>query len=87
MGRTGIPLRPDYGALARMERRSFTRGVTAMAMTVTQGSTSSGREPWEILHENWRDDDDAARVVKAAMSPLMTSGFAAIQSQKVALTR
>jgi hypothetical protein len=48
-------------------------------MTATRGSTSAGREPWEILHENWRDDDDAGRILKAASSPLTTSGFAAIQ--------
>jgi hypothetical protein len=54
-----------------------------MAMTATRGSTSSGREPWEVVHENWRDDDDAGRILKAAQSPLTTSGFAAIQSTRV----
>src|SRR5262245_20406862 len=79
----GVPLRADPLALRNMQRRSFNRAVASMAMTVTRGQTSAGREPWEILHENWRDDDDAARVVKAASSPLTTSGFAAIQSTRV----
>jgi hypothetical protein len=79
----GIPLRPDPMALRSMQRRSFTRAAAAMAMTVTHGSTSSGREPWEVLRENWRDDDDAGRILKAASSPLSTSGFAAIQSTRV----
>src|SRR5262245_27561088 len=83
MGRIGIPLRPDPLALCVMQHRSFTRAVASMAMTATRGSTSADREPWEILHENWRDDDDAGRILKAASSPLTTSGFAAIQSTKV----
>jgi hypothetical protein len=79
----GVPLRPDPLALRNMQRRSFNRAVASMAMTVTRGMTSADREPWEIIHENWRDDDDAGRIVKAAQSPLATSGFAAIQSTRV----
>jgi hypothetical protein len=79
----GIPLRPDPLALKMMQRRSFSRACAAMAMTATRGSTSSGREPWEVLRENWRDDDDAGRILRAASSPLTTSGFAAIQSTRV----
>jgi hypothetical protein len=79
----GIPLRPDPTALARMQRRSFNRAVASMAMTATRGRTSADRQPQEILRENWRDDDDAGRIVKAASSPLSTSGFAAIQSTRV----
>jgi hypothetical protein len=79
----GIPLRPDPTALARMQHRSFTRAVASMVMTARRGSTSADREPWEIVHENWRDDDDAGRILKAAQSPLTTSGFAAIQSTRV----
>jgi hypothetical protein len=66
-----------------MQRRSFTRAIASMAMCTTHGTTSADREPWEILHQNWRDDDDAGRIVKAASSPLSTSGFAAIQSTRV----
>src|SRR5262245_36068860 len=79
----GVPLRPDPTALAAMHRRSFTRAAAAMAMTATRGRTSADRQPQEILHENWRDDDDAGRILKAASSPLTTSGFAAIQSTRV----
>src|SRR6516162_4648626 len=79
----GIPLRPDPTALARMQRRSFNRAVASMAMTATRGRTSADRQPQEILRENWHDDDDAGRILKAASSPLTTSGFAAIQSTRV----
>src|SRR5262245_51249732 len=79
----GVPLRADPLALRNMQRRSFNRAVASMAMTVTRGMTSADREPWEILHENWRDDDDAARIVKAAQSPLTASGFATIQNTRV----
>src|SRR5262249_20094005 len=79
----GVPLRLDPLALRQMQHRSFCRATAAMAMTATRGMTSADREPWEILHENWRDDDDAGRILKAACSPLTTSGFAAIQSTRV----
>jgi hypothetical protein len=54
-----------------------------MAMTATRGITSADRQPQEILRENWRDDDDAGKILRAASSPLSTSGFAAIQSTRV----
>jgi hypothetical protein len=79
----GIPLRPDPLALKMMVRRSFNRAVAAMAMATRRGSTSAGRQPEEILRTNWADDDAAGRILKVAMSPLTTSGFAAIQSTKV----
>jgi hypothetical protein len=65
-----------------MQRRSFNRAVAALAMT-TRGSTGHLAPAAEVLRENWRDDDDAGRILKAASSPLTTSGFAAIQSTKV----
>jgi hypothetical protein len=79
----GIPLRPDPLALKMMERRSFTRACTALAMTATRGTTSADRQPEEILRSNWRDDDAAGKILNAASSPLTTSGFAAIQSTRV----
>jgi hypothetical protein len=79
----GIPLKPDPLALRTMERRSFNRAVAAMAMTTRRGTTSSGRQPEEILRAAWADDDAAGRILKAASSPLTTSGFAAIQSTRV----
>jgi hypothetical protein len=75
--RTGIPLRPDPLALKMMERRSFVRAATAMARC-----TSTDQRPEELLRENWRDDDAAGRILKAASNPLTTSDFAAIQSTK-----
>jgi hypothetical protein len=65
-----------------MERRSFHRAVAAMAMTTRRGTTSSGTQPEEVLRSNWRDDDRAAAILKAASNPLGTSDFAQIQSTK-----
>jgi hypothetical protein len=79
----GVPLRADPLALKMMQRRSFNRAVASMAMTVTRGMTSADRQPQEILREHWRDDDDAGKILRAAQSPLTTSGFAAIQSTRV----
>jgi hypothetical protein len=79
----GIPLRPDPTALRTMERRSFNRAVAALAMSTSHGSTSTGRRPEEILRASWADDDAAGRILKAASSPLETSGFAQIQSTRV----
>jgi hypothetical protein len=79
----GIPLRPDPTALRTMQRRSFNRAVAAMAMTARRGTTSSGTQPEEVLRANWADDDAAGRILKAASSPLTTSGFEAIQSTRV----
>jgi hypothetical protein len=79
----GIPLRPDPTALGTMQRRSFNRAVAAMAMTTTRGRTRTGQQPGEILRANWADDDAAGQILKAASTPLTTSGFAAIQSTRV----
>jgi hypothetical protein len=58
----GIPLKPDYQALERMERRSFHRACAALAMmTKREGSQAD-----EVLRTNWRDDDQAAMILKAA---------------------
>jgi hypothetical protein len=67
----GIPLRPDPLALRAMERRSFNRAVTALAMTTTRGRTRQGPPADEVLRSNWRDDDKAALILRAATSPLM----------------
>jgi hypothetical protein len=72
-----IPLRPDPFAWREKERRSFNRAVAALAM-----STRTDRQAKEILRDNWRDDDTAEQILKAATSPLTTSNFAAIQSTK-----
>jgi hypothetical protein len=66
-----------------MERRSFNRAIAALAMATTRGRTRQGPLADEVLHDNWRDDDRAAQILKAATSPLGTSNFAAIQSNVV----
>jgi hypothetical protein len=42
-----------------------------------------GSQADEVLRTNWRDDDQAAMILKAATSPLGTQNFAQIQSTKV----
>jgi hypothetical protein len=79
----GVPLRPDPLALRAMERRSFNRAVAALAMTTTRGRTRQGPPADEVLRDNWRDDDKAALILRAAQSPLGTSSFAAIQATTV----
>src|SRR5262245_1990295 len=81
--RMGIPLRPDPLALAAMQRRSFHRAVAAMAIGTSRGRTSTGPRPAEVLKTYWADDDAAGQILKAASSPLTTSGFGAIQSTRV----
>jgi hypothetical protein len=71
---SGIPLRPDSLAQRAMERRSFNRAVTALFMA--QGRR--GTPPKSF----WRDDADADEILRAAQSPLMTTGtFPQIQAQ------
>jgi hypothetical protein len=77
-----IPLKPDPYRWREKERRSFNRAVAALAMT-TKGSTGQRTRAAELLRDNWADDSDASRILKAASSPLTTSGFAQIQSTKV----
>jgi uncharacterized surface protein with fasciclin (FAS1) repeats len=75
----GIPLRPDPTALRTMQRRSFTRAATALVMTHRRGT-----QPQDILKSAWRDDDDADVILRAAQSPLTTTGtFPQIQATKV----
>jgi hypothetical protein len=77
----GIPLRPDPLALKMMERRSFTRATTALVMAHGRRDTV---EPQNILKRVWRDDDGAEMVLRAASSPLATTGtFPAIQATRV----
>jgi hypothetical protein len=64
-----------------MERRSFNRACAALAMT-TRGSTGHRAPAEEVLRANWRDDDRAGQILKAATSPATTQDFAAIQSTK-----
>jgi hypothetical protein len=77
-----IPLRPDPYRWREKERRSFNRAVAALAMT-TKGSTGHRTRAAEVLRENWADDSDAGRILRAASSPLTASGFAQIQSTRV----
>jgi hypothetical protein len=67
-------------ALRALERRSFHRAATPLAMT--QGRR--GAQPQSILKSFWRDDEDADVILRAAQSPLVTTGtFPQIQAQKV----
>jgi hypothetical protein len=76
----GVPLRPDPLALRAVERRSFTRAAAALAMT--QGRL--GSQPQSILKNFWRDDDTADVILRAAQSPLTTTGtFPQIQATKI----
>jgi hypothetical protein len=75
----GIPLRADPLALRTMQRRSFTRAATALAMTHRRGT-----QPESVLKRAWRDDDDAEVILRAASSPLATTGtFPQIQATRV----
>ena len=75
-----VPLRPDPTAMRDLERRSFIRATAAMAATTTRGRSRQERAPDEYLRANWRDDDLAPRIMKAASNPLTTSGFAQVQA-------
>jgi hypothetical protein len=48
----GVPLRPDPATMRMVERRSFIRACTAMAVTTTRGRTSQGPRADEVLREN-----------------------------------
>ena len=72
---TPIPLRPDAGALARSERRSFVRACTAIALGAKQGI-----EPARIL-KRWSDDPRADLILRAASSPATTSSASALGLQ------
>jgi hypothetical protein len=69
-----IPLRPDRGALASAERRSFIRACTAVALGSKRGATP------ERIIRTW-DDDRAVRILRAASSPASTADAAALQLQ------
>ena len=68
-----IPLRPDQGALARAERRSFVRACTAMALGARQGV-----KPEHVI-KTWADDSRAALILRAASSGATTASAAALQ--------
>ena len=70
-----IPLRPDRGALATAERRSFVRACTAIVLGSKRGATP------ERVIRTWDDDSRAARILRAASSPITTADTAALQLQ------
>jgi hypothetical protein len=75
----GIPLRPDPLAWRTVQRRSFTRAAAALVMTHRRDTS-----PQDVLKSSWRDDDDAGVILRAAQSPLGTTGtFPQVQAQKV----
>jgi hypothetical protein len=81
MGRMGIPLRPDPLALRAMQQRSFNPAAAALVMAHGRRDTT---EPQDILKRAWHDDDDAGVILRAASSPLATTGtFPQIQATRV----
>jgi hypothetical protein len=67
-----IPLRPDPSLLREAERRSFIRACTALALgTEERGDTIGGA--LKALNKHWRYDDDAQRMLKAAVPPIDTT--------------
>jgi len=76
---SGIPRRPDLTAWRTMQRRSLTRAATAIFMAHKRDTQAQ-----DILKRVWRDDGDADVILRAATSPLMTTGtFPQIQTTKV----
>ena len=69
---TPIPLRPDPGAVRTEARRSFIRACTALALgTEEKGNAVNGA--LKALNKHWRYDDDAGRMLKAAVNPIDTT--------------
>jgi hypothetical protein len=73
-----IPLRPDKGALARAERRSFVRACAALVL----GNRPGAPHPEQIV-KAWGDDAMAGRILKAAQSPTSTADYPQLQSTAV----
>jgi hypothetical protein len=78
MNASPIPLRPDPGALASSQRRSFTRACTSLAL-----ATKHRIRPDVILAKTWPDDSVATRILKAAQTPTTSAGFPAMQAMQV----
>jgi hypothetical protein len=72
--RSPIPLRPDVGAIARSERRSFVRACTALML-----GTRQGVHP-RALVKSW-DDARAELILRAASDPTSTTNAAALGLQ------
>jgi hypothetical protein len=75
-----IPLRADPLALRQAERRSFVRAVTAIVIGSRRGDSGAPRAD-EVI-KSW-DDAQAARILKAASSPMTTAGYPQMQSTAV----
>jgi hypothetical protein len=67
-----VPLRPDHREAARIERRSWSRAITARAL-----ASSERGSPERILRTNWPHDPKAQAILKAAVSPTSTADFPA----------
>ena len=66
----GIPLRPDFGAREREQRRSYIRSVTALALSKTRKEG-----PLAIVRSAWPGDETAHLFTRAAVEPLKTTDF------------
>jgi hypothetical protein len=74
-----IPLRPDPRALELDQRRSLVRAATAVALGAV-----TPHPPHEILARAWPNDSGAAMVLRAAVTPTMTSNAPALGIDAVA---
>ena len=77
-----IPLRPDSGAMARSERRSFIRACAAMVLGAKQGV-----EPALIIKTWWSDDQRAELILRAASNVASTANMAALQLNRLGFCR
>jgi len=75
--RTPIPLRPDRFALEHEQRRSLVRACTAMALAGPTRSASA------VLKSAWPNDDAASLILRAAVSPTLTSNYPTFQAASV----
>ena len=72
-----IPLRPDFSALEREQRRSLHRAITAITLA------GQDRSPSAVLKSAWPYDDTADMIVRAAVSPTLTANYPAFQAVTV----
>jgi hypothetical protein len=67
----------DLNRNGTAQRRSLTRAITALALA------DRGRSPSAILQSAWPHDDAAALILRAAVSPTLTSNYPAVQAVTV----
>lgn len=73
-----IPLRADPWRLGEVRRKSFVRASTALFMAYKTDARA-----YSIYRQNWADDSDCDKTIKAASNPTATTDYPQIQSQRV----